>query len=74
MLLKIEKLNDLQRRKVELLERKREYSRTKLEQENALKESVMAEPLKAKAKVERELIGLRGEAETMRNQEQIVES
>ncbi len=61
---KNEKLNDLQRRKVELLERKKEYSRTKLEKENALNESVIAESLQAKAKVEKELIRLRSDAET----------
>ena len=70
---KNEKLNDLQRRKVELLERKKEYSSTKLEKENALKESVIAESLKAKAKVEKELIRLRSDAETTKSQEQIVE-
>ena len=70
---KNEKLNDLQRRKVELLERKKEYSSTKLEKENALKESVIAESLKAKAKVEKELIRLRSDAETTKNQEQVVE-
>ena len=70
---KNEKLNDLQRRKVVLLERKKEYSHTKLEKENSLNESVMAESLQAKAKVEKELIRLRSEAETAKNQEQIVE-
>ena len=44
---KNEKLNDIQRRKAELLERKKEYSRTKLEQENALKESVIEESLQS---------------------------
>ena len=70
---KNEKLNDLQRRKVELLERKKEYSRTKLEKENVLNESVIAESLQAKAKVEKELIRLRSDAETTKSQEQIVE-
>ena len=70
---KNEKLNDIQGRKAELLERKKEYSRTKLEQENALKESVIAESLKAKAKVEKELISLRGDTERTKNQEQVVE-
>ena len=70
---KNEKLNDLQKRKVELLKRKREYSSTKLEKENALKESVIADSLKVKAKVEKELIRLRSDTETTKNQEQVVE-
>ncbi|MEL0215539.1 MAG: hypothetical protein VW948_07195, partial [Burkholderiaceae bacterium] len=70
---KNEKLTDLQRRKVELLERKKEYSHRKLEKENALNESVIAESLQAKAKVEKELIRLRSDAEKAKNQEQIVE-
>ena len=61
------------RRKVELLERKKEYSSTKLEKENALKESVIADSLKAKAKVEKELIRLRSDTETTKSQEQVVE-
>ncbi|MDA9689925.1 chromosome segregation protein SMC [Betaproteobacteria bacterium] len=70
---KNDKLNDIQGRKIELLERKKEYSRTKLEQENALKESVIEESLKAKAKVEKELISLRSDAERNKNQEKVVE-
>ena len=70
---KNDKLNDLQTRKAELLERKQEYSRTKLEQENAAKESVIVESLKAKAEVEKELISLRGDMEKASNQEKIVE-
>ena len=50
---KNEKLNDLQRRKVELLERKKEYSSTKLEKENALKESVIADSLKLRQKLKK---------------------
>ncbi len=70
---KNEKLNDLQKRKVELLNRKREYSSTKLEKENALKESVIADSLQVKAKVEKELIRLRSDTETTKTQEQVVE-
>ncbi len=70
---KNDKLDDLQKRKVELQERKKEYSSAKMEQENASKESVIAESLTAKAKVEKELIRLRSDAETTKNQEQIVE-
>ena len=70
---KNDKLNDIQGRKAELLERKKEYSRTKLEYEDASKESVVEESLKAKAKVEKELISLRGDLERTTNQEKVVE-
>ena len=45
-----------------------------MEQENASKESVIEESLKAKAKVEKELISLRGDLERTTNQEKVVES
>ena len=70
---KNEKLNDIQGRKAELLERKKECSRKRLEQENASKESVIEESLKAKAKVEKELISLRGDVERTTNQSKVVE-
>ena len=50
---KNDKLNDIQGRKAELLERKKEYSRTKLEQENASKESVIESLLKLRQKLKK---------------------
>ncbi len=71
---KNERLDDLQKRKAELLKRKNEYSKIKIEKENATDEFKIAESLRAKANFEKELIILRNELRETTNQEKTVGS